>query len=98
MSYINLSLNSSDYFCICSRSQICCAEQLLMFNQNIFEISSVGRSTYTFKYVNCVNVYSRDVNTHASPTKIMTIGDELQDAVYTCNNYIVNARRSYNNF
>ena len=38
--------------------QICCAEQLLMFNQNVFEISSVGRSTgtYTYKSVNCVNV------------------------------------------
>ena len=34
-----------------------------MFNQNVFEISSVGRSTstYTYKSVNCVNVYGRDV-------------------------------------
>ena len=32
-----------------------------MFNQNVFEISSVGRSTYTNKSVNCVNVYGRDV-------------------------------------
>ena len=43
------------------RSQICCAEQLLLFNQNVFEISSVGRSTYTYEIVNCVNVYGRDV-------------------------------------
>ena len=34
---------------------------MLMFNQNVFEISSVGRSTYTYKSVNCVNVYGRDV-------------------------------------
>ena len=32
-----------------------------MFNQNVFEISSVGRSTCTYKSVNCVNVYGRDV-------------------------------------
>ena len=32
-----------------------------MFNQNVFEIASVGRSTYTYKSVNCVNVYGRDV-------------------------------------
>ena len=32
-----------------------------MFNQNVFEISSVGRSTYTYKNVNRVNVYSKDV-------------------------------------
>ena len=36
-------------------------EQLQMFNQNVFEISSVGRSTYIYKSVNCVNVYGRDV-------------------------------------
>ena len=46
---------------------MCCAhKQLLMFNQNIFEISSVGRSTYTYKSVNCVNVYGRDVNFKSS--------------------------------
>ena len=28
---------------------------------NVFEISSVGRSTYTYKSVNRVNVYGRDV-------------------------------------
>ena len=33
-----------------------------MFNQNVFEISSVGRSTYTYKSVNRVNVYGRDVS------------------------------------
>ena len=38
-----------------------CAEQLLMFNQNVFEILSVGRSTYTYKSVNRVNVNGRDV-------------------------------------
>ena len=32
-----------------------------MFNQNVFEISSAGRSTYTYKRVNRVNVYGRDV-------------------------------------
>ena len=32
-----------------------------MFNENGFEISSVGRSTYTYKSVNPVNVYGRDV-------------------------------------
>ena len=32
-----------------------------MFNQNVFEISSVGTSTYTYKSVNCVNFYDRDV-------------------------------------
>ena len=52
-------------FCICSRSEICCgfccAEQSLMLNQTILDISSVGRSTYTYKSVNCVNVNSRDV-------------------------------------
>ena len=32
-----------------------------MFNQNVFEISSVGRSTYTYKSLNCVNFYGRDV-------------------------------------
>ena len=31
-----------------------------MFNQNVFEISSVRRSTHTYKSVNCVNVYGRD--------------------------------------
>ena len=52
-------------FCICSRSEICCgfccAEQSLMLNQTILDISSVGRSTYTYKSVNCVNVNGRDV-------------------------------------
>ena len=52
-------------FCICSRSEICCgfccAEQSLMLNQTILDISSVGRSTYTCKSVNCVNVNGRDV-------------------------------------
>ena len=32
-----------------------------MLNQNVFEISSVSRSTYTYKSVNRVNVYGRDV-------------------------------------
>ena len=32
-----------------------------MLNQNVFKISSVGRSTYTYKSVNGVNVYGRDV-------------------------------------
>ena len=32
-----------------------------MFNQNVLEISSAGGSTYTYKSVNCVNVYGRDV-------------------------------------
>ena len=40
---------------------MCCAEQLLMYNHNVFEISSVGRSTYTYKSVSRVNVYGRDV-------------------------------------
>ena len=52
-------------FCICSRSEICCgfccAEQSLMLNQTILDISCVGRSTYTYKSVNCVNVNGRDV-------------------------------------
>ena len=39
----------------------CCAKQSLMFNQIVLDISSVGRSTYTYKSVNCVNVYGRDV-------------------------------------
>ena len=39
----------------------CCAEQLLMVNQIVLDISSVGRSTYTYKSVNCVNVYGGDV-------------------------------------
>ena len=34
---------------------------MLIFNQKVFEISSVGRSTYTYKSVNCVTVYDRDV-------------------------------------
>ena len=33
----------------------------LMLNQIALDISSVGRSTYTYKSVNCVNVYGRDV-------------------------------------
>ena len=56
---------SSEYFglfCICSRSQICCgfscAGQSLLLNQIVLDISSVGRSTYTYKSVNCVNVNS----------------------------------------
>ena len=32
-----------------------------MFNQNVFEISSVGRGTCTNKSVKCVNIYGRDV-------------------------------------
>ena len=32
-----------------------------MFNENVFDISSVGRSTYTYKSVNRVNVYGKDV-------------------------------------
>ena len=32
-----------------------------MLNQIVLDISSVGRSTYTYKSVNCVNVYGRDV-------------------------------------
>ena len=32
-----------------------------MLNQIVIDISSVGRSTYTYKSVNCVNVYGRDV-------------------------------------
>ena len=35
--------------------------QSLMLNQIVLDISSVGRSTYTYKSVNCVNVYGRDV-------------------------------------
>ena len=61
MSYNYSKVEFIGLFCICSRSQICYAEQLLMFNQNVFEISSVGRSTYTCKSVNCVSVYGRDV-------------------------------------
>ena len=33
-----------------------------MFNENVFDISSVGGTTYTDKSVNHVNVYGRDVN------------------------------------
>ena len=47
------------------RSQICCGEysleQLLMFIKNLLDISSVGVTTYTYKSVNDVNVYGRDV-------------------------------------
>ena len=32
-----------------------------MLNQNVLDISSAGRSAYTYKSVNCVNVYGRDV-------------------------------------
>ena len=32
-----------------------------MLNQIVLDISSVGRSIYTYKSVNCVNVYGRDV-------------------------------------
>ena len=32
-----------------------------MFIKNVFEISSVGRNIFTYKSVNCVNVYGRDV-------------------------------------
>ena len=35
--------------------------QSLMLNQIVLDISSVGRSTYTYKSVNCVSVYGRDV-------------------------------------
>ena len=35
--------------------------QSLMLNQIVLDISSVGRSIYTYKSVNCVNVYGRDV-------------------------------------
>ena len=34
-----------------------------MLNQIVLDISSVGRSIYTYKSVNCVNVYGRDVTT-----------------------------------
>ena len=48
-----------------SDSQICCgfccAEQSLMLNQIELDISSVGWSTYTYKSVNCVNVYGTTV-------------------------------------
>ena len=30
-----------------------------MLNQIVLDISSVGRSIYTYKSVNCVNVYGR---------------------------------------
>ena len=30
------------------------------FNQNVLDTSSVGRSTYTYKSVNHVNLYGRD--------------------------------------
>ena len=33
-----------------------------MFNENVFDISSVGGTTYTYKRVNHVNVYGRDEN------------------------------------
>ena len=45
----------------------CCAEQLLMFNQNVFDISSVHKSTYTHKSVNRLNVYGRDVTDQNKP-------------------------------
>ena len=32
-----------------------------MLNQIVLDISSVGKSIYTYKSVNCVNVYGRDV-------------------------------------
>ena len=32
-----------------------------MLNQIVLDISCVGRSTYTYKSVNCANVYGRDV-------------------------------------
>ena len=32
-----------------------------MLNQTVLNISSDGRSTYTYKSVNCVNVNGRDV-------------------------------------
>ena len=65
VSDVYLSSEFFGLFCICSRSHICCgfccAEQSLMLNQIVIDISSVGRSTYTYKSVNCVNVYGRDV-------------------------------------
>ena len=65
VSDVYLSSEFFGLFCICSRSQICCdfccAEQSLMLNQNVLDISSAGRSAYTYKCVNCVNVYGRDV-------------------------------------
>ena len=75
VSVVYLSSEFFGLFCICSRSQICCgfgcAEESLMLNQIILDISSVGRTTYTismhthsytaYKSVNCVNVYGRDV-------------------------------------
>ena len=40
---------------------LCRAIANVTFNQNVFQISFVGRSTYTYKSVNCMNVYGRDV-------------------------------------
>ena len=34
---------------------------VVLSNQTVLDISSVGRSTYTYKSVNCVNVNGRDV-------------------------------------
>ena len=51
VSDVYLSSEFFGLFCICSHSQICCdfccAEQSLMLNQNVLDISSAGRSTYT---------------------------------------------------
>ena len=64
VSDVHLSSEFFGLFCICLCLQICCvfccAEQSLMLNQIVLDISSVGRSTYTYKSVNRVNVYGRE--------------------------------------
>ena len=51
VSDVYLSSEFFGLFCICSRSQICCgsccAEQSLMLNQIVLDISSVGVGVHT---------------------------------------------------